>query len=35
MLRRVGLNRRMGQTDSFEVFPAGPALHDREELGFD
>ena len=25
----------MGQTGSLEVFPAGSALHDRDELGFD
>jgi Mrp family chromosome partitioning ATPase len=26
---------RTGQTGSLEVFPAGSALHDRDELGFD
>jgi Mrp family chromosome partitioning ATPase len=28
-------SRRMGQTGSLEVFPAGSALQDRDELGFD
>ena len=28
-------SRGMGQTGSLEVFPAGSALHDRDELGFD
>ena len=30
-----GSSRRMGQTGSLEVFPAGSALQDRDELGFD
>jgi Mrp family chromosome partitioning ATPase len=28
-------SRRVGQTGSLEVFPAGSALQDRDELGFD